>query len=262
MSGYGRQIVLTVSIAVIVSLGLGLGVYYIQPQLAKSASASPTATSSEQSSTTMSTIPILSSTSFGGSSASTYVFSSTTTSERTVAGCSTPYRGTGRFALNESSDLFLCVDYYYYNSGSPIDVVSVDQISIDANTTSAIISSPSGLRSAMSNFTISALPGNFSIGGSFSNESGGIQVVYDIHANANSNGTYILNLGWLAPGGLNSATQVENCWAEFALVVGNGSPNYSGGGTTCYTITQTVSDSSYPYPGGTLFADVIGYSNG
>ena len=158
------------------------------------------------------------------------------------------------FSLNENSNFRLCVKFYYYNSGSPVEVTSANQLSIDANTTSEVITGPSGLRSAMSNFTVTAQPSNFSIGESAS-ENEGILVEYEIHADANSNGTYILNLGWLAP-------QIEKCWVEFDLVVGSGSPNFLGGGTTCQTLTQSGGSNNSNYPSGILFAEVVGYSRG
>lgn len=211
--------------AVVIALALGLGVTYL-PLGPQSTISKPTTSSTFSSE-----------------------YSNSSTSQSLSTPCSSPAQNVAQFFVNESSNLFLCVRFYYYSSGSPLQVIPTNQLSIDANRSSALITGPSQLRSAMSNFTLSSSPANFSIGGS-SNENEGILVEYLIHADVNSNGSYILNLGWLVP-------QVENCWSEFGLVVGNGIPNYYNGGT-CYTVSQT--SSSYQYPAGTLFVGVVGYS--
>lgn len=159
-----------------------------------------------------------------------------------------PPPNNATFYDNENSNLILCVRFYYYSSSSPISVAPTDQLSIGAYSGGGILTSPPN--STMSNFTVTAQPSNFSIGGS-SNENEGILVEYDIHSLANSNGSYILNLGWLAP-------QIRNCWSEFELIVGNGTPNYYAY-STCQTFTESgTGSSSSNYPSGILFAEVVG----
>jgi hypothetical protein len=220
MSGYGKQIILTVSIAVVIAVGLGLGVYYTLPQLGRT-----------NSSTT-------SSTTGSGSTSNT-----TSVTTPNLGPCSTSYQGGGSFYVNESSNLDLCVEFYYYNSGSPINVIPTDQLTIQAYNSSL------DARNAISNFTVTASPSNFQIGGS-SNENEGIAVEYQIHANAISNGTYVLNLGWLLP-------QQQECTFEFSLVVGNGIPNYTAN-LIGHCVTASGS-SNFPYPPNILFAEVVSY---
>lgn len=159
------------------------------------------------------------------------------------------------FSINENSTLTLCVRFWYYGN-STIVVNSTDQVSIARNTTNDVLAY-SPVDSALSNFTLSANPANFTIAGT-SSENEGISVVYQIHAGPLSNGTYILNFGWLIPLG-SSPPQNEKCGAEFYLVVGNGIPDLAGTSSNCITETTTGSF-NYPYPLYTLFAEVVGYS--
>lgn len=222
MAGYGKQIFSTASIAVIIAVGLGLGVYFMQPQLASS----PTSLVSTSSPT-----------------ARTQSSNTTTIATSNPGSCSTSYQSEGNFYVNESSNLDLCVKIFYY-SGTPINVVPTDQLSIQAYNSS-------GFRSAMSNFTVSTNLSNFTIGGS-ANENEGIQILYQIHANAISNGTYVLDLGWLLP-------QEQDCTFEFGLVIGNGIPNYTTN-LIGHCVTQSGTFSNFPYPPNTIFVEVIGYS--
>ncbi len=225
----GAQAVVGFVIAVIIALSIGIGVTYVP-------SGAGTTSRTGLQTTTISRITSL---------------TNTTTSQSLGMICSTPPTSNGTYYVDENSNLILCVRFYYYDSGAPINVAPTQQLSIGAvsNGPSLILTSPSS--SAMSNFTVTAQPSNFSIGGT-SNENEGILVEYDIHPLANSNGSYILDLGWLAP-------QIQTCWAELELVVGNGVPNYYPYGTTCQTLTEigTTSTNS-PYPSGTLFAEVVG----
>ncbi len=179
----------------------------------------------------------------------TTTWTNSTTSQSLSMSCSAPPPSNGTFYLNGNSNLILCVRFYYYNSGAPISVAPTNQLSIGAYSGGGVLTSPPS--NAMSNFSVTALPSNFSIGGT-SNENEGILVASNIHALANSNGSYILNLGWLAP-------QIQKCWSEFELVVGNGTPDYYPNGTTCQTIMESGTGSSNSnYPSGVLFAEVVG----
>jgi hypothetical protein len=137
--------------------------------------------------------------------------------------------------------------FYDYKSSSPLQVNSISQISIEASTDHPPVID-SGTRDAMSNFTVLAQPSNFTIGGP-SNESEGITVEYLITANPNSNGTYIMNFGWLL-GSYGQQPVIVNCLEEFSLIVGNGIPNYYGGCTAYMTGID-----------GHLFANVTSYSD-
>ncbi len=165
--------------------------------------------------------------------------------------CLTGYNNSGTLHVPENSNLTLCVRYFYY--GSTIKVNSTEQLTMSANTTN-IISPSSTLKSALSNFSVEASPQTFYIGGS-SNENEGITIVYNINANPNSNGTYILNFGWFASPG---SSEIQRCGVEICLVVGSGIPNYSGTGMTCLTMSQTKTGNDL-YPSGTLIAEVVSY---
>src|SRR5487761_827547 len=227
MAKVGVQAAIGVVIAVVIALGIGLGVTYLPSGTGAGS------TTSSQSRTTTTT---------------TTTWNNSTTSQSLSMSCSSPPPSNGTFYLNGNSNLILCVRFYYYNSGAPISVAPTNQLSIGAYSGGGVLTSP--LSSAMSNFSVTALPSNFSIGGP-SNENEGILVEYNIHALANSSGSYSRNLGWLAP-------QIRNCWSEFELVVGNGIPNYYSY-STCQTITESGTGSSNSnYPSSVLFAEVVG----
>lgn len=239
MSGYGKQIALTASVAIVIAVGLGLGVYYIQPQLS--------GTSSSSSSTLTDTISSSASSflSTTTDSFSTIAESSNSTSIplSTIGSCSSAYQGGGKFQVNENSTLDLCVKFYYYSSGNATIVTPLDQLTIQSFNGTLV-------KSAMSNFTVTTSLANFSIGGS-SNTNEGIMETFQIHANAVSNGTYILNLGWLLP-------QEQECTFEFSLIVGNGTPNYTEN-FIGHCVTSSGS-SNTPYPANILYAQVTAYT--
>lgn len=195
-----------------------------------------------------------STTSARSSSISTWNNSTSTSQVVQNIPCSTVYsNGAGigtTFQINENSTLLLCVRFYYYGSSAPQNFSTMYSFAIRNNATY-----PGDPNKAMLNFTVTTQPSNFTIGGP-SNENEGILVLYRIRANYNSNGTYILNLGWIAPA-------VDECGADFGLVVGNGSPDYySNFMSYCITMTMSGSgSSSYPYPAGTLFSEVVGSDN-
>lgn len=217
-----------VGIAIVIALGIGLGVTFLPSEIGAS-SAGPTLTS-----------PLTNTTLFN-SSTSTYL---------PPRGCAQSYQGGYIFNVSEGSNLLLCVDFYYYSS-SPANIDPVSALAINAQNTTALEGPSYPGRNALSNFTITAQPSNFSIGGP-SNENEGIPVEFNIHPHPVSNGTYVLDLGWLAP-------QVRNCNAEFELVVGNGFPNYFIGGY-CEAMTVTGGNASglSAYPN-TLFAQITGW---
>ena len=141
------------------------------------------------------------------------------------------------------------MEFYYYGSQtktfSPLGQLTVTG------------SSEAGTFDADSNFTVTSSVSNLTIGGS-SSENEGALVIYTITPKADSSGTYLLNLGWLAVG---QAPNVLNCGMEFLLVSGNGKPNYTSNFTSlCITMTSTGT-LPYPYYAGTLFAKVVGSTN-
>ena len=159
--------------------------------------------------------------------------------------------------MNESSTLELCVRFYYYNSTNPITVnplseLQIQNYSVSTEGSAVFIS----FNNASSEFvvTANASSSTFDLGGP-SNSNEGTLVVYQIYAGANSSGIYILNLGWII------APQILRCAVDFGLIVGKGTPNFSELGLgNCNTMSQ--SSDNYPYPAGTLFAQVVGYTEG
>lgn len=190
------------------------------------------------------------------SSSSITLQSSSTTTQSTVlpAVClgdpNFGFFGSGTIQTRTNSSATLCVEYYYYGSQSktfsPISLISVQGFPKNGSSFNAV-----------SNFTITASVNELTIGGP-SNENEGSLVTYTITSKSDSNGTYLLNLGWLAVG---QPPNVSECGMEFLLVSGNGNPSYTNLISMCITMTSTGT-LPYPYPAGTIFAKVVGATNG
>lgn len=153
--------------------------------------------------------------------------------------------------VQENSTAYLCVRFYYYNPNSTMTVNASDVFGIAGYET--INSSFSRGFNASPNFTTSASPGNLTVGGS-ENLNEGAYVVYAIHANTDSNGTY--NYGFQAA----YYPSLEDCNGLGEIVVGNGIPNYDVGFGSC-TASITSSLNSEGFTNGTLYAEIVGVSN-
>jgi hypothetical protein len=103
----------------------------------------------------------------------------------TVSGCPNNYPNGADtshvISIQENSTAYICVRYYYYNLNSTMSLNTLSIFGLDAYNFNPA-----------SNFTISAFPNEISLGGPQAlNE--GASVLYSIHTNSNSSGTY--NLG-------------------------------------------------------------------
>jgi hypothetical protein len=154
---------------------------------------------------------------------------------------------------NTNKPAVICVRFYYYypRSNFTKPVYPLDYISVDGFRNGSSFD-------ASSNFTITAKPGNFSIGGSLNMNEGTI-VVYTILAKPGSEGTYNLGFGWLAP-------QIISCGHEFTLKSGSGKPDLSFA-AHCITMRYTYHNTIAPpfplgvLPNGTVFAELVSAIN-
>jgi hypothetical protein len=174
----------------------------------------------------------------------------TTTQTNTLpAVCSGSLAFGGSLAPKANSSATLCVEFYYYGSQAKT-FSTIGQLSITG------FPSSGSMFDASLNFTVTSSVSNLTIGGA-SNENEGSLVIYTITPKANSSGTYLLNLGWLAVG---QAPNVLDCGMEFLLVSGNGNPSYTNLTSMCITMAS-IGTLPYPYYTGTLFAKVVGATN-
>ena len=145
------------------------------------------------------------------------------------------------FNMNQNSDIYVCVRFFFYNSTStsinPMSVISINEMTNNGEYRN----------NAISNFTVTASPANITLGGP-SNANEGAEAIYTIHANSNSNGTYVMNFGWVF------SPRIIDCAVSYLLVVGNGSPDYSYYGG-CVTVITT--SGSTPLPQGIIFTEVV-----
>jgi len=137
------------------------------------------------------------------------------------------------FHINQSSSMFACVAFYYYNETS----LSIDPLSYIS--LSAMINNSAYSVNALVNFSITASSRDLTIGNTVGGSEGAI-VAYLIHANPVSNGTYNLNLAWTYNPG------PYDCTTDYYLAVGNGLPNYTYQGSC---ITMSVTDTSNVFQG-------------
>jgi len=154
-------------------------------------------------------------------------------------------------SLHQNSTGYLCVRFYYYNLNSTMSLNASDVFGIAGYR--SLNSSFSNGFDAITNFTISTSPGAITLGGP-QNLNEGADVLYAIHANPDSNGTY--NYGFHAT----YYPILETCNGFGPLVVGDGSPNYNVGFGSCTTpLTNPLN--SEGFINGVLFVEVVGIMN-
>jgi hypothetical protein len=154
--------------------------------------------------------------------------------------------------LRENSTGFICVKYYFYNASSTMTINTSSLLGINsysAEINSTMVNYDFGL-----NFSVASYPSELTLGGP-QNLNEGAQVVYVIHANSNSNGTY--SLGLLAT--LYPSFLLCNGFME--VVVGNGSPDYLGQGSCTAALTNSYPLNSEGFVNNFLTAEVIGITN-
>jgi hypothetical protein len=154
-------------------------------------------------------------------------------------------------ALQENSTAYLCVRFYYYNPNSTMSIDTSNIFGI-AGYRPYNTSFSTGF-DASPNFTISTYPEELTLGGP-QNLNEGVSVLYVIHANPNSSGTY--NFGFQAT----IYPNFENCNGFSDIVVGDGSPNYNVGFGSC-TASLTNPRNSQGFINGILFVEVVGMTN-
>lgn len=149
---------------------------------------------------------------------------------------------------NGSSSIFLCVEYYYYNSTSTINLnlSGGKQLGLYAATNG------NGPRTigVGSNFTIVSSLESLVIGGP-NNENEGATVVYSMSPIGIKNGSYILDIGWLA-------NSQEDCASEYQLVVGTGIPNYYVGGSCTSPLSDHYQTNPEGFVNGFVYAEING----
>lgn len=181
----------------------------------------------------------------------------TSTSKRETAGnCSTnvypdgvPSPPPASFHLDEKSTLTICVRFFYYGNLRTVD--SSQFMQVTANN-----SNQTDFSSENENFTVVADSSTFQIGGtSYTNE--GIIVTYQIQANANSRGSYMISsLGWLVPSN-------DECSPDYILVVGNGVPDYVlyGSCITSPVTLRSFGNFSFDCPSSAICTEITGSDN-
>jgi hypothetical protein len=153
--------------------------------------------------------------------------------------------------VQENGSAYLCVRYYFYNSTSTMNVNASSIISFEGINNNGSV--PVGFNPA-SNFTVATIPSELTIGGSHNLNEGAL-VVYDIHANSNSNGTYTFSLlATLYP-------SMEDCAGFAEIIVGNGLPDYHEFGSCTAPLTGFYPLNTEGFINGFLIAQVVGISN-
>jgi hypothetical protein len=183
----------------------------------------------------------------------------TTATSTTIIPCSKNYpNGTAppdvpSIYIKQGATAYLCVRYYYYNSTSTMSLNASSMFGIAGYRT--FNSSYSNGFDASPNFTISVSPEELILGGS-QNLNEGAFVLYSIHANSNSSGTY--NYGFQTT----IYPSFETCNGLSEIIVGNGSPNYNVGFGSCTAgLTNNHSVNSEGFISGILTVEVVGITN-
>jgi len=136
----------------------------------------------------------------------------------------------------------LQIRYFYHNPAATITVIAADRLSFHG-----FLFKPDGVSvdfDVTSNFSITATPSMFEIGGP-QNQNEGVVVTYVISAPSVSNGTYEIGIRAI------SLPRGAGCSSYGAIVVGNGIPSYVGPSTCFMAVAGGVGPP--PYPSGILF---------
>ncbi len=236
MSRNLNRIFLTSVLVVVVVIAVGIGAYYVQfISRQSSPSSSSSSTILVSSSTATSTNNVTSSTSI-------YLTSWTTIF---TSGLNSTINQPVYLSV-ENASLNILVRYFYYNSTAlhTFNVSTVDQISSK---------SAKGTYDASSEFAVAANTSLITLGGS-NNSNEGISVNYSIMPKAGANGTYGFNLGFLYP-------SMQECAADFLLVVGNWATDYGLMGSCTAPLSNHYPLNSEGYVNGFLFTEIVELSN-
>ena len=223
-----RRSITAIGVSVFLALVLTAGILYlpmnatdssITQRLSATTSSSSNPFFNGSTSTTSQTASVSSTLSSAVSSSYTNNYTMESTSSQSLGPCKgvlSPINVGDNLFVQSDISIQICVKFYYYAVQS-IDLNVSRQLKILGFRT---YQNGTGLNyDASSNFTIVVSTANLTIGGSSSvNE--GFVVEYTIGPKTDSNGTYFMNFGWLAP-------QIIHGADEFTLVSGDGRPNYA-----------------------------------
>ena len=147
----------------------------------------------------------------------------------------------GTLVAKTNSPAVLCVQYYEFNSTSPVALNTTSLMSIVG---SQPIEGGRGRMSASGagNFTVVASQSQVLLGGP-TNAGEGTIVAYAIMSKPSASGTYMISLL-----GYELGSEPASCAGNGELVAGNGEPNYAlvGG---CITYSTTSSSQNFTVPG-------------
>ncbi len=166
--------------------------------------------------------------------------SSTTSTNTLLSECSnasTPNSGFGTVVVGTDSPAIICVQFYFYNSTTPLSLNLSSTISVQGWQDISINGTISNrVSDGMSNFTLTTSSDELVLGGP-ANESEGITVAYALTAKSGASGTY--ELGFLQSWGLGASLLGETCGFYGEIVAGNGQPNYAQNENLC--VAQSTS---------------------